>query len=282
MPEVKTYEYELLETHAPYQPSDQNNTALKLGNGFPPLYSVPNSGVTLDEKSNARAWRLIQGQPSIWNDEQKGLDEMSKRQIDSLLSRPENKLEFRNGKLMVRSVEKLKIKALEMSDLFEGKKDQYQVKNRVYRLNNPDEMVNKALDKQAKQFEALKIAYDATTEEMLAYAHVIGINTDDQSEAGLNKIKSAFISQASLNPETFVELFSNPANKIKFTIKDAIAKGVISFSQVQNRLTWVQQGTEIMPVNGNGDVIGEVADKVIKKDKEAVKMYEMLQTLLAE
>lgn len=279
----KVFEYELVETHDIYQPREKNNPNVRITNGYPPVFGIPNQGIAFDDETGkSRAWRLIVGQPSIWVDEQDGLKERKEEEINRMLSDRANQLEFYRGKLLVRGVEELKRKALEVQDIFAGKENQYNPKNRVYRLNNPDVAISDAYNTSELKFKALTLAHGASEEEMLAVAFGLGISIDNQSDIGMKNIKVQFVNAAENNPSFFIKHFENPINKIKFTISQGLSSGFISSSQIKNQLTLAESQTPILQIASDGDVVQEVTNMILDKDKRALELYDTLQRMLAD
>lgn len=273
----KVYEFELCVTHDKAKPVEKT-TGKPFGDHYPPLYIVPNSGISLDEETGkARAWRFIEGQPSIWVDEQPALENMDKKDIAVLLS----PLEFKNGKLRVRGIEEMKMKALMVQDCFDGKEKQYQPKNRVYKLLNPDAELTTSLVDAEAEYEAMKRAHETSTEDMLAYAFALGIDTSDQSSTGLKTIRLRFLNEAKTNPANFQKVLANQRARIIYTFREAVEKGIISGTQKKNKLTWAENQAEIMDIFSPHDIHGYLAEKYMAKDKTVTKLFDEVSERLA-
>lgn len=293
--EDKIYEFELVTSTTAGKPVDKA-TGKQLEPPYPPRRGWPNEGIAFDEdykdpetgklSPRARAWRLIEGQPSIWVDEQDGLAGMDKDQINELLGQPENSIWFINGKLNVRGIEKLKLKALMVQDYFEGKKRQYRVRNRAYRLNNPDAIVVNQMSKIEAEYAAMKKAMDCTTEEMIECAYVMGIDIQDQSEQGINAIKLQFLQKAKYdekNPKQldwFIGIVSNPATHVTYVFGEGIAKGIISGTQQYGKLTWAHANTPIMDINSAGNIPDQLVAKYLDDDPKVFKLLAEIEKQL--
>lgn len=290
----KVYEFELIDSYPGAKPIEKQS-GKPITSPYPPMYSVPNEGTAYDEsydngdmkaKGRARSWRLIDGQTSIWVDEQVSLENLEKQEIYNLLGQPENQLEFKEGKLLVRGIERNKIQALMVQDSFEGKKVQYRTKNRTYRLNNPDLDVSASLDQLDREFEAMKLAMEADDETILRVSYILGINIDDQSETGMRRIRQHFITKAKPDPKTpksldlFVSTYNSPLTKLRYVFSQGLAKGIISANQQHNRLTWAATNTYILDVESNGNVPDLLTGMCVDDMPKAMALFEELQNQL--
>lgn len=290
----KTYEFELIQTYENYKPKDRDN-GQPITSPYPKTYSRPNEGIAFDEdydnganqeKGRARQWRYITGQPSIWVDEQPSLENLEPRAIYKMLGEPENQLDFTNGKLLVNGIEPLKLQALMVQDKFEGKKVQLKKVNREYRLNNPDLILKEALNVYDKEYQAMKLAMEADTEEMLRASFALGIDITDQSDYGLMKIKQNFRYKAKYhasNPEGvqfFMDVMANPLTKINYVLNMGLQNGIISATQQEGKLTWAKPNSAIMDIAGRGDVVDLLAGMIMARDEKALKIFEEIDKQL--
>lgn len=280
----KTYEFELIELHDIYQPKEKGHPNVSMRNGYPPMYILANSGNAIDpDTGRIRAWRLITGQPSIWVDEQEGLEKIDPKQLSSVMAQEENQIIFTKGKLIVRGIDELKCKALHIMDEFQDVEKsgrQAKRKNALYRLNKIEEIVENTVKAQELLIEALTMAKNASEDDMLSFAFASGIDISDTSVSGLLKIRMGFNAKAQENPAHFIKRFKDTMAKIKYTWFAAFKNDILSYSQKENTLTWAEGAVAIMEVNSAGDVAQQLTDKVMAKDKETLKVFDAVTSLL--
>lgn len=286
--EHKTYEFELCTSYASVRPVDRK-TDKPIGSPYPPYFSFPNHGIAISD-GKARNWRYIEGQPSIWVDEQPQLENYEKNDIHQLLGQDENQLAFINGKMIVVGVQKLRLDALYALDYFEGNQTPYKQINKQYmfRLNNPDAAVSTTLDAIELEYQAMQLAHEATIEQMLAAAFTMGIDINDQSEKGLRKIKMEFLTKAKYdhkNPKGikfFMDIMSTPATRIKYIFSQGLTEGLISGTQQQGKLTWAKPNTVIFPIEGRLSLTDELTAMVLERNEKAIKIMNTIDEQLAK
>jgi len=292
--EDKVYEFELIQSYTAGKPVDKK-TGKALGHPYPPRSGWPNEGIAFDEdykdengksKPQARQWRYIEGQPSIWVDEQDGLMGMDKDQINELLGQEENQIWFIDGKLRVRGIEKLKLQALMVQDYFEGKKRQYRVKNRTYRLNNPDAIIADQMSHIEAEYYAKKQAMECTIEQMVECAYVMGIDISDQTDEGIRRIRLQFLQKATFdakNPkqlEWFTSIVNNPATHVTYVFGQGIAQGIISGNQQLGKLTWAKANQPIMDINSNTNIPDQLVAMYLDDDPKVFKLLDEVEKQL--
>jgi hypothetical protein len=278
----KEYVFELVSRHDGAQPREKGTGGL-IGSGFQPFLTLANSGLAYDEETGrVRAWRLITGQESIWEDEQEGFERYTPQQLNRLLSEPSNEITFFQGRLHVRGVDQLKLKALTIMDEYEGKETQYKNKNRVFKMLNADREAQDRLRGHYSEFYAVEKAIKATEGEMLSFALILGINIENQTEEGIKSIRTQFVEKAKESPEYFNKWYDSPKNKIKFAFFQGFKKGIISSTQTPNMVTWVEGKVPVYELNPSSqfDATTQLLDKVLQKDKAAMEFYKSLQQML--
>lgn len=280
--EDKIYEFELVARWESTRPRDKK-TDTPLGSGWPPSFSYPNHGTGYNPATKKyENWRYIEGQPSIFVSEQPELENYEKNEIHEMLGQAENQLEFRDGRMMVRGDDsgKLRLQALFVQDYFEGNERRRKIpaKHHMFRLNNPDAVVEKSISDRETAFRTMEQARSCTITEMLAVSLIMGIDISDTSDRGLNKIKNAFLAKAEYDPrnpkglEFFQSVINNPATKIKYIFSQGLTQGIISADQVKGKLTWAKPRTEILDLNGYTSTADELTAMVIARHKVAVEV----------
>jgi hypothetical protein len=276
----KIFDFELIKTYEIYKPEvviiTGRNSEKSVGKSdtlYPPTFAIPNSGLAWDEENNRqRAWRFINTEESIWIDEQRDL---TKEEEASLLSNTDNQLEFKKGKLMVRGIEKSKLAALMVQDMYEGKKKQLKQIPPVYRLLNPEAILKNTQDTLDLAWEAESAARSCSVKEMFEFASVLGISLE-QSEAGTRK---DFILAAKSNPAYFVKHFVNPKNKYQYAFSEAVKNGLISVNKDSAKLIWSESKAEITSIAPNADVAQQLAERAVNKESDILALFEQLSLL---
>ena len=276
----KIYDFELIKTYEIYKPEvviiTGRNSEKSVGKSdtlYPPTFAIPNSGLAWDEVENRqRAWRFINTEESIWIDEQRDL---TSEEEASLLSNTDNQLEFKKGKLMVRGIEKSKLAALMVQDMYEGKKKQLKQMPPVYRLLNPEAILKNTQDTLDLAWDAESAARSCSSKEMYEFASVLGISLE-QSEAGVRK---DFIVSAKSNPAYFVKHFVNPKNKYQYAFSEAVKNDLISVNKNSGKLIWSESKAEITSVAPNADVAQQLAERAVNKESDILALFEQLSLL---
>ena len=263
----KVYTFVLTKTYEKYKPVD-GDTGMRTTNPYPPIYKLPSEGRTIDDATGKnRMWRCIKGFDSIWQDEQEGIDVVTLDDLEDLV--------FIDGRMIVKGFEKNKLAALFNQDSFEGKKYK---KNNIaseFKLVDEDLDISKALDSLDVEYEALKIAKECSEEEMLPFAHVLGINTG----ASINSIRRDFIVKAKSNPKYFVKYFVDPKNEIVYNVYKALNENIISASVIEGKLVWTESRKVIMDVPKGSDIKSDIAKLVMQGDATAVALVEQLKKM---
>ena len=263
----KVYSFVLTKTYEMYKPVD-GDTGKKTVNPYPPIYKLPSEGRTIDDATGKnRMWRCVKGMDTIWVDEQDGIEVTTLDDLEDLV--------FNDGKLVVRGFEKNKLAALLNQDSYEGKKYRRNDIPSAFKLVDEDLEISKALDSLDIEYEALKIAKECSDEEMLPFAHVLGINTG----SSVNSIRKDFILKAKANPKYFVKYFVDPKNEIIYNIYKAMAENIISSSVVEGKLVWTESRKLIMDIPKGSDIKSDIAKLVMQGDATAVALVEQLKKM---
>lgn len=291
----KVYNFQLCHSFPPeWKPLDKK-TGKPLSPPYPKYRTIPNAGNSYDEgymddkgkpSPRVREWRYIEGQPSIWADEQPGLDNYDVKQIQEMLGRDENQLTFYFGQLNVRGIQTLRKAALECQDIYEGKGIQYSQKPRVYRLENPDSIVREEMTAMDKQYLAEKLARELSVEQMLECCFIMGMDISDQTDAGLRRLKLEFLKKAKYDPknpdsiEWFTGIVNNPLTHIKYVVGQGFVENLISANQQAGRLTWAMANQVIMDLDGNKNPTDYLCGLYFEGDEQVIKLVEELERML--
>ena len=177
--------------------------------------------------------------------------------------------------MIVKGYEKNRLAALFNMDSFEGKKYRKNDTPSAFKLIDENAEINKALDSLDIEYEALKIAKECSDEEMLPFAHVLGINTG----LSQNSIRKDFIMKAKTNPRYFVKYFVDPKNEIVYNTHKALNSNIISTSAIEGKLVWTESRKVIMDIPKGSDVCQDIAKLVMQGDATAVALVEQLKKM---
>lgn len=263
----KVYTFVLTKTYEKYKPVD-GDSGKRTTNPYPPIYKLPSEGRTIDDATGKnRMWRCIKGFDSIWVDEQDGIEVVTLDDLEDLV--------FIDGRMIVKGFEKNKLAALFNQDSFETKKYRKNDVPVAFKLVDEDADISKALDSLDVEYEALKIAKECSAEEMLPFAHVLGIDTG----ASVNSIRRDFIMKAKSNPKYFVKYFVDPKNEIVYNVFKALNENIISGSVIEGKLVWTESRKVIMDVPKGSDIKNDIAKLVMQGDATAVALVEQLKKM---
>lgn len=262
----KLFKFVLVKSHEKYKPRDKQGGHLSTA-PYPPIYQLPSEGITVDDETGRnRRWRCVKGIDTIWVDEQDGI-EVNYNDLEELV--------FVYGKLNVRGYEKNKLAALKAQDIFAGKKYKKVDVKPIYRLVDEEAELSTALDSIDLEFEALKTAKECSEEEMLPFAYVLGINTNQSMKA----IRKEFILKAKANASYFLKHFVDPKNEIAYVVHKAVNENIISTSIIEGKLIWVESRKVIMDAPKGSDIAQDIAKMVMQNDAEATKLFEQLKKM---
>jgi len=263
----KVYTFVLTKTYEKYKPVD-GDSGKRTTNPYPPIYKLPSEGRTIDDATGKnRMWRCIKGFDSIWVDEQDGIEVVTLDDLEDLV--------FIDGRMIVKGFEKNKLAALFNQDSFESKKYRKNDVPVAFKLVDEDADISKALDSLDVEYEALKIAKECSAEEMLPFAHVLGIDTG----ASENSIRRDFIMKAKSNPKYFVKYFVDPKNEIVYNVFKALNENIISASVIEGKLVWTESRKVIMDIPKGSDIKNDIAKLVMQGDATAVALVEQLKKM---
>jgi hypothetical protein len=263
----KVYTFVLTKTYEKYKPVD-GDSGKRTTNPYPPIYKLPSEGRTIDDATGKnRMWRCIKGFDSIWVDDQDGIEVVTLDDLEDLV--------FIDGRMIVKGFEKNKLAALFNQDSFESKKYRKNDVPVAFKLVDEDADISKALDSLDVEYEALKIAKECSAEEMLPFAHVLGIDTG----ASVNSIRRDFIMKAKSNPKYFVKYFVDPKNEIVYNVFKALNENIISASVIEGKLVWTESRKVIMDVPKGSDIKNDIAKLVMQGDATALALVEQLKKM---
>lgn len=261
----KDLRFKLIQDFDLIKPRDAS-TGMIVDNPYPPTRIIASQGVAKDAKGEYRQWRYIFGYKSVWTDEQ-----IKPVPTSNQLNSEKNDIIFKNGYLNVKKADVALIQALMLNDAFDGNEDAVNDVPKVFELIDDNASARRLRSLADISFEAESEARTCSYEQMLPIAQLYGIDTTDNEET----IRTQFIFQAKQNPAKFLENVANPKFKIKFTVTEAIKKGLISVTD--GKLVYMESGKPLFDINGDGDVAEQIAKMVILNNDIAVKLIEQLE-----
>jgi hypothetical protein len=133
-------------------------------------------------------------------------------------------LTFRDRKLEIDGKDKNSLEFLRLTDQNVDKRDRLAHKKpALFREIRPLQDIKAKRAKLELMNKAETLAATCKEEEMLPFAHVLGIDTQEDSEF----VRVNFIEVARINPGYFIKYFSNPKNDRQFLVGKALRQVLI-------------------------------------------------------
>lgn len=264
--------FKLVKDHSSLKPKD-NKTNEIVDNPYPPIYIIPNAGVSVNPASGeTERWRYLYGYNSIWEKDQQN-PKPTKQRLENADGK--NDLIFTQGFLKVSPKDPAKLEAMMVQDIFDGIGDrQIQPVPFVYTLIDDAQEEIKMRNSADEAFEAESLARKATFEEMLAVAMALGIGIHD-AEVDEEQIRTKFIFKAKSDPKLFMRVYNDPRVNIKFLV----TKGLTDGSIVVNEGVLSHNGLAYLSLRADADIAEQVATLNIEGDEKAKQLYDTLKSL---
>jgi hypothetical protein len=150
-----------------------------------------------------------------------------------------------------------------------------------FKLNNPEVAVADQNDLWDLAYRTETQARNCTITEMLAVSLLLNINIEDQSPAGLARIKNQFLARAKYqdtNPkgkerlEQFMEIINNPTTKLKYIFAQGLSHGILSTQLHPGKLSWAKLDTPILALDGVISTVDELAARWVDKEDVVVEL----------
>lgn len=198
------------------------------------LYMLKSSNVSVfdKEKGAVVTLRYCAGENSVYKDEQSPASTATP-------------VVFKDGNLFVRPDQPNLAKFLDKhpgNEANGGKK---------FRMIDHKKNAKEVIDKEFEVVDALVLIRTKPTDDILSVATSLGYNTDRL----MDEIKHDLTVYAKKNPKTFIEMFDNPATKVKSHVKQAISFGIISdkggyirWTDTNNHIIAVPEGKDSLDV----------------------------------
>lgn len=216
---------------------------------FPPSFNLRNRSVVFDEEtSRERATRYLEGISTIWQDEQDSLPETLQNRRPNIL--------FKDGFLRVPSTKPTLVEFLLKNDQYEKKKNRMdKYAPATYTMINYEEAEEEQLKKSESKLEAMKLAMNASEQEMLAHAKFLNVKFSYETgePRSENAIRSDYVTKAQNNPDLFLKTINNPVVKAKFMVGKAMENNLITIAHVRGQAHWRQTKLLIAQIPDTAD-----------------------------
>ena len=198
------------------------------------MFMIKSSNVSVfdKEKGSIVTLRYCAGENSPYKDEQS-------------LASTATPVVFKNGNLFVRPDQPNLAKFLDKhpGNVANGGKH--------FRLIDNKKKAKDIIDKEFEVVDALVLIRTKPTDDLLSVATSLGYNTDRL----MDEIKHDLTVYAKKNPKVFIEMFDDPATKVKSHVKQALSFGIISdkggyirWTDTNNHIIAVPEGKDSVDV----------------------------------
>jgi len=273
LPKKGFYEFKLTQDFLAQKPKDKLSGEV-LDNPYPSIYIAPNAGVAFNkERGEQEAWRFLHGYNSIWEKDQESPKPTKQRlmNVDG-----KNDIIFTQGYIKIKANEEAKFDALMVQDICEDNENKLNDVPVKYRLIDESKAMLAVRQKADDDYLAEKTAREASLEEMLPIAMVFGIDVSNVDEQEDN-IRTQFILKSKTNSSTFLSVFNDPRNKIKYLVTKALSKGVIILDE--GILKFKDTDVAISPVDPQSDIPEQISALAMSGDSKAKKLYDALKNM---
>ena len=198
-------------------------------------------------KGQRRILRYYDGCTSIFADEQP----KDKEEIDQYIKVTQPRA-FLKGKFGAYGDEKMLLMYLMICSWNEESPFRTRSANVIFKASDTVKIASTESAKLDETERALQLAKDASRTKMLIHAAYLGIETEDYdsgNELTDTEIRTKYRRRALQDAAFFIESYGNKAIEIKYYIKQALLKGLITNKFNPNKLSW-QNGKEICDISG--------------------------------
>lgn len=230
----------------------------------PESHKISSTDTVLDpETGRIRKIRYSPGASTIY------MDEMEPYELEL----PAGNLMFMNRKLEISSSDETALEFLRMTDQNKDKTRRMDGKKPAsFREIKPLEDIDKKLKTFALTNKAESLAAECSEEEMLPFAHVLGISTTKDPR----EIRVEFIEKSRYNPAFFLKYFDNPKNIRQYHVSVALRKNILLHDK--NAVKWADTGKHIVEIP-----LGKACDDFLadfSTTEEGKAFYEALKKVL--
>ncbi len=206
-----------------------------------------------------RVIRYIEGEPSIYKDEQSPDDKIPKKRY---------KINFVRGyKVVNGTLEPDLLKYMMKDNLNASNPNRRKDVQPMYELIDNVKAIQKTMDDDMVKSKAVHFAYTGDWDEAAAYALVLGINTNRKVEEVRWDLKLV----AERNPVKFLADLDSPTMKKKYHVLKAIQMGFMVVNSATNSIAWVtNQGQPLDTAVIGKDVIDSFVNKLSTDDGKLI------------
>lgn len=183
--------------------------------------------------------RYVAGKTTLYEDEQ---GELRQGELKPFV--------FFNGVMEVDGRNELAVKFLLMNDAFEGNKNRISKKQPVYRLENPDMLLEAHHKRLNYEMQAMNIVAQKSFDDLKPLARVLLNLKDNAPEL---QVRNALLVRAKQDPDTIVKRLADPTVFRQYVIEKALEKNMISFDLIPDTFVWVASSKVIMSAKKSSD-----------------------------
>lgn len=179
---------------------------------YPPYIRFPNKDIIVWE-DGTREIRWLPGEQSIFVDEQ---EKDGRRIPENILNNPNNRFEVINGDIRVRPHEKTKMQFLDMCNRNIESTHRTGTVEAMFKRYTEEARIKELGEKQVKQQEAMKKAFEASEEMVYFHAPLMKIdlrNPATNESREYEAIRTDYRQLAMDRPEVFLKIYEENAVK---------------------------------------------------------------------
>ncbi len=243
----KEFHFRLLKENGVPTLTDSKGQPVKhVGSHKIELFSIITEPDPKTGKPRQRTLRYIQGETSIYKDEQTDDKEVPKKKYFA---------EFNNGKKVLSGssdaslLDAMMKHNLCLTNKFRVKTVSGQTVQPLYELIDVAKIIKKNMEADKIEAQAVSFAYDGDWEEVKAYASVLGVNLSQSVDEIRHDMKN-LAKRTSVNPsgpEKFMAGLKDPTMKKKYYVMEAVEQGYLVINHPNNSIAW--ENNPLSPVH---------------------------------
>jgi hypothetical protein len=226
------------------------------------------------KKERMERIRLLRGFPSIWIEDQKGLEK-------SFIESNRRSLVFDRRVLRVPSYDTTAIEFLEISNSNVGNPNKKGTKKLTFFEWNPLRVAEAERAKRVAKIEAIKFATMTSDEDMRKHCNYLGILFTD--ELGMPKsmeaLRNDYELYAESQPNKFMQSAGSKEVEVAFAVKKAILANKIDVTSKRGSAYWAGDGGFICKIPGTAKPHAYLVEYAMLPQDESKAFLEQLQKL---
>jgi hypothetical protein len=212
-----------------------------------------------DGRMRERVARYIQGEQSIWKEEQSPDDKIPKKKF---------KIVFLKGIKRVEGTEATLLKYMMVDNLNASNPNRKKSVRAQYELVDNTKSIETAMNNDILKSEAINFAYKGDWDAVQAYARVLNVNLNqkvDEVRWDLKRIAEA-------NPVKFMDDLKKPSTKKKALVLKAIDMGYLVTNHTNNSIAWSNNPYNPLDIAAQGrDIIDSFVNKLSTEDGKLIQ-----------